>query len=66
MTALFAVKSCCLVEPGASVFRVKDGGKMFLQTAATFLTVCRLVQIPEDCIIIAVRNLEFHNIVSNY
>ena len=62
MMAFFAVKSCGLVEPGASVFRVKDGGKMFLQTADTFLPVCRLVQIPEDFIIIAVRSLEFYNI----
>jgi len=66
MKAFFAVKSYCQVEPAASVFRVKDGGKMFLQTADAFLPVCRLVKIPEDFIIIAVRNLEFHNIVSNY
>ena len=70
MKAFFVVKSHCLVEPAASFFRVKGGGKMFLQTADTFLPVCRLVQIPEDfiiiIIIIAVRNLEFHNIVSYY
>ena len=67
MKAFFAVKSYCLVEPAATVFRVEGGGKMFLQIAVTFLPVCKLVQIPDDfIIIIAVRNLEFHNIVSNY
>ena len=67
MKAFFVVKSYCLVEPATSVFRVKGGGKMFLQTADIFLPACRLVQIPEDIIIIiAVRNLEFHNIISNY
>jgi predicted sugar kinase len=70
LKAFFAVKSYCLVEPAASIFRVEGGGKMFLHTADAFLPVCRLVQIPEGfiiiIIIIAVRNLEFHNIVSNY
>jgi hypothetical protein len=69
MKAFFVVKYC-QVEPAASVIRVEGGGKMFLQTADAFLPVCRLVQIPEDIIIIiiiiAVRNLEFHNIVSDY
>lgn len=64
MKAFFAVKYC-LVEPAASVFRVEGGGKMFLQTADKFLPMCKLVQIPEDFIIIVVRNLEFHNIVYN-
>jgi hypothetical protein len=66
MTAFFAVTPCCLVEiyerfvgPAASVFRVEDGGRMFLQTTDIFLSEYRFRSQMTFNIIFAVRTSNF-------
>jgi len=66
MMAFFAVTPCCLVEiyqcfvrPAASVFKVEDGGRMFLQAADIFLPEYRFRSQMTFIIIIAVRTANF-------
>jgi hypothetical protein len=64
--AFFAVTPCCLVEiyqcfvgPAASVFRVEDGGRMFLHIANIFLPEYRFRSQMTFILIIAVRTSDF-------
>jgi hypothetical protein len=66
MMAFFAVTRCCLVEiyqrfvgPVASVFRVEDGGRVFLHTADIFLPEYRFRFQMTFIIIFAVRTSNF-------
>ena len=64
--AFFAMTPCCLVNiyqgfvgPVTSVFRMEDGGRMFLQTADIFLPVYRFETPMTFIIIIAVKTSNF-------
>ena len=66
MMAFSAVTPCCLVEIyqhfvglAASVFRVEDGGRMFLQTADIFLPEYRFRSQTTFIITIAMRTSNF-------